>query len=107
MTDGGAWRSAPTAAASSPAVSDGTLRLWDAQTGQPIGAPLTGHQGCVGSVAFSPDGRRLVSGGDDGTLRLWDARDRAADRRRRSGHHGVRAASVAVQPRRPPPRLRQ
>ena len=47
---------------------DGTLRLWDAQTGQPIGAPLTGHQGRVLSVAVTPDGRRLVSGGDDDTL---------------------------------------
>ncbi|WP_176552532.1 WD40 repeat domain-containing protein, partial [Mycobacterium kansasii] len=53
--------------------ADSTVRLWDAGTGQPIGAPLTGHTGAVASVAFSPDGRRIVSGSADSTVRLWDA----------------------------------
>ncbi len=48
-----------------------TVRLWDAVTGQPVGPPLTGHTGQVESVAFSPDGTRIVSGSGDNTLRLW------------------------------------
>jgi WD40 repeat protein/MinD-like ATPase involved in chromosome partitioning or flagellar assembly len=52
--------------------ADGTLRLWDAESGQEIRA-FAGHQGSVWSVAFAPDGRRLLSGNAGGTLRLWDA----------------------------------
>jgi WD40 repeat protein len=54
---------------------DKTLRLWDAKSGQPIGGALQGHGDLVFSVAFSPDGARIVSGSVDKTLRFWDAKN--------------------------------
>src|ERR1700761_9602421 len=38
----------------------------------PIGQPLQGHTSSVLSIAFSPDGKRLVSGAYDSSVWIWD-----------------------------------
>jgi WD40 repeat protein/predicted Ser/Thr protein kinase len=49
-----------------------SARLWDFETGQPLGPPLE-HPDWVQAVAFSPDGRTFATGCKDKVARLWDA----------------------------------
>jgi WD40 repeat protein len=44
-----------------PYGSDWIARLWDAQTGKPIGEPLVRLMFGLNSIAFSPDSKRLVT----------------------------------------------
>jgi len=46
--------------------------LWEVATGKALGH-FAGHSGRVASVAFSPDGKYIVSGGWDNTAKLWNA----------------------------------
>ena len=49
---------------------DGTARLWDAATGQPVGDPLE-HTDAVRAAAFRPDGKVILTGSSDRTARQW------------------------------------
>ncbi|MFH1268698.1 MAG: WD40 repeat domain-containing protein, partial [Planctomycetota bacterium] len=49
---------------------DNTGKIWDAETGKEI-LTLAGHSQAITTVAFSPDGRSVLTGSRDGTLIIW------------------------------------
>ena len=77
--------------------TDGTVRLWEAERGEAIGAPLEGHEDIVLRVAFDPDGKRIVSGGNDGTVRLWEVESGEAIGAPLEGHENS-VVNVAFSP---------
>jgi WD40 repeat protein len=52
---------------------DGTARVWDTKTGEPITGPLKHDGGYVRSVEFSPDGTKVLTAAADKTARIWNA----------------------------------
>jgi WD40 repeat protein len=56
---------------------DSVVRLWDTETVEEI-AQFKGHSGFVNSIAFSPDGKTLLSASDDGTARIYTCEECAS-----------------------------
>jgi len=57
----------------------GIARIWDAESGKELRTltghgnhvPPTGHKGGVNAVVFSPDGKKVATGGADNTVIIW------------------------------------
>jgi WD40 repeat protein len=61
-----------------------------------VGEPLE-NASAVLSIAYSPDGRRIVSGSSDNTVRIWDVESGEAVGEPLRGHTGS-LRSVAYSP---------
>jgi WD40 repeat protein len=47
------------------------LKIWDAKTGKPL-ANLKGHTSQVNCLAWTADGKTLISGSSDSSIRTWN-----------------------------------
>ncbi|MHC4957659.1 MAG: WD40 repeat domain-containing serine/threonine protein kinase [Planctomycetota bacterium] len=54
---------------------DGSITIWDAASGQPVGS-LPSAEHLVHDVVTSADGKRLLTASHDGTAKLWDLESR-------------------------------
>jgi WD40 repeat protein len=82
---------------------DNTVKLWGVRDHRLI-RTFAGHQGGVSSVAFTPDGKYLVSGGEfvfgssESPLKLWRVADGAFIQDFKVPANAVDVRSVAVSP---------
>jgi len=51
---------------------DGSLRAWNLETGGQIGNDWRDEESGVYAAALSPDGKKIVSGGQGCVVKLWD-----------------------------------
>lgn len=77
--------------------NDGKVRLWDATVKKQVGSgmlqqytpllTLKGHKNQVSALAFSPDGKTLITASSYGNIRIWDTTT-GSERFTCSGHFG-------------------
>jgi WD40 repeat protein len=81
-------------------IEDKVARVWDIGSGKAL-ARLEGNAEAVYAVAFAPDGKTILTGGEDDTIRLFDAKTgRAIGTLPKSGGGNVHALAFLPEGRR-------
>ncbi len=88
-----AW--SPTGQSIATGSDDGSARLWDPVSGEPLCSPLA-HGGPIKALAYSPDGKTLATASEDQTARLWNTASGLA--RGEVMHHRGPVTSLAFTP---------
>jgi len=71
------------------ASKDHTIKLWKVNGGElELYKEMDGHNSAIYTMAFSPDGKHMVSGGAGTNLRLWDV-DKKELKNRVKGHYNA------------------
>ncbi|KAG8730692.1 hypothetical protein FRC11_006081, partial [Ceratobasidium sp. 423] len=68
--------------------SNGSLAIWDLQTGDRISESLMGHGGPVTCVIYSPNSNVIISSSEDTTIRVWDVANHLRTSHVLTGHSG-------------------
>jgi len=74
---------------------DGVMRIWDVATGTLV-SRLKGHGERVCSLAFTPDGKGLLSCSEDETLKYWEFSVALSDTHQTVMSHSNTVNSVAI-----------
>lgn len=69
--------------------SDGNLSIFDVQTGNRISSQKVTNSGANTEIAFSPDGKYLVTGDADRIPKVWDLSDMAQPMSKLIGHQNA------------------
>ncbi|HEX2474789.1 MAG TPA: WD40 repeat domain-containing protein, partial [Lacipirellulaceae bacterium] len=75
--------------------SHAAIVVWDARTGERISDRFVGHSEASYDLAFTPDGRQIITGCLDGTIRIWNAATGAHERMLK---HDRWVAAIALSP---------
>ncbi|EJC99720.1 WD40 repeat-like protein [Fomitiporia mediterranea MF3/22] len=68
--------------------NDGTVRIWDVESGEMVYVLFEEIRAFITSVVFSPDGHRLASGSYAKTVTIWDCESREVVSAPFEGHTG-------------------